>query len=137
MRFTIPQFIEHEAKIIGPLTFKQFIFVGIAGAICFVLYFTVSFTIFLLSSIVLGGIALAFAFLKINNMPLPGFIANFLKYNLSPKMYLWEKKGIEEREFEEQIIIKKEKIAEDELPLKIEGKSLLKKMKTQIETRGK
>ncbi len=92
MRFTIPQFIEHEAKIIGPLTFKQFVFVGIAAAICFVLYFSVSFEIFILGCIVLGGISIAFAFLKIEGIPLPQVFANFLKFSFTPKKYLWEKK---------------------------------------------
>jgi len=36
MRYTVPQFIEHEAKIIGPLTFKQFTYLAMAGAGCFV-----------------------------------------------------------------------------------------------------
>lgn len=92
MRFTIPQFIEHEAKIIGPLTFKQFIFVGIAALICFILYFSVSFDLFLLGCIVLGGISIAFAFLKIEGIPLPQVVSNFLKFSFSPKKYLWEKK---------------------------------------------
>ncbi len=92
MRFTIPQFIEHEAKIIGPLTFKQFIFVGIAAVICFVLYFSVSFNLFLLGCIVLGGTSVAFAFLKVEGIPLPQVMSNFLKFSFSPKKYLWEKK---------------------------------------------
>ena len=56
MQFHIPQFIEHELKILGPLTFRQTIFVGIAAAVCFVLYFTIgklNFFIFLLISIML------------------------------------------------------------------------------------
>lgn len=136
MRFTIPQFIEHEPKIVGPLTFKQFIFVGIAGAICFVLYFTVSFSIFILSCIVLGGIALAFAFLKIGGIPLAGLLGHFLKYNLSPKMYLWKKKEEKKPVFKERVI-KQEPVEEDKLPLKIAGESQLKKIKTKIETKTK
>jgi hypothetical protein len=48
MRFSIPQFIEHTPKIIGPLTFKQFSFIGGAGAICFVLYFLLPQIIFII-----------------------------------------------------------------------------------------
>jgi hypothetical protein len=133
MRFTIPQFIEHEAKIIGPLTLKQFMYLGFAGAICFVLYFIASKAIFFLSLFVLGGLGAALAFVKINNIPLPNFIFNFIKFKVSPKMYLWEKETEQKIVLKERIAVKKEEVPEDELPLKIAGKSQLKNIKTRIE----
>ena len=136
MRFSIPQFIEHEAKIIGPLTFKQFIFVGVAGVICFVLYFTVSFTIFLISCFVFGGIALAFAFLKIGGIPFPSLVGNFLRFSLSPKLYLWKKRGAKEPSYEEKIM-EAEKTEEKKVTLKIGGQSQLSNIKTRIETENK
>ena len=137
MRFTIPQFIEHEPKIVGPLTFKQFLYIGAAGATGFVLYFIAPRIIFLSASVVLGGIGLAFAFLKIGNIPLSTLIGHFLKYKLSPKMYLWRKKGVGKETFEENIPVKKEEPAEDKLPLRINGESRLKNIKTRIETKTK
>ncbi|MCD6402411.1 PrgI family protein [bacterium] len=134
MRFTVPQFIEREAKIVGPLTFKQFIFFSIAGAICFIFYSILPFSIFLIVSIVLGGIAAAFAFLKIGGRPFPTILGNFLKYSFGPKMYIWKKKEVPIK------MIEKEKIEEEkkeELPLKIAEKSQLKKLRTQIETKTK
>jgi len=62
MRFTIPQFIEYEAKIIGPFTFKQFVYIGLAGAVGFVLYFSVPFYLFIITCLILGGGALSMAF---------------------------------------------------------------------------
>ena len=135
MRFTIPQFIEHEPKIVGPLTLRQFTYIAIPGGICFVLYFIAAPFVFYTACVVLGGIGLAFAFLKIDNIPLPTLIVNFFKYSLSPKMYLWRRKGVKEEVFEEQITIKKEKIPEDELPLKINRESRLKNIKTKLETK--
>ncbi len=137
MRFTIPQFIEHEPKIVGPLTLRQFTYIAIPGAFCFVLYFIASSFIFYTACLVLGGTGLAFAFLKINNIPLPTLIINFFKYTLSPKMYLWRRKGVKKEVFEEEVVIRKEKIPEDELPLKIGGDSRLNKIKTKIETKSK
>lgn len=91
-QFTVPQFIEHEPKIVGPLTFKQFIFIGIAGGICFILYFSAPFFIFVLLSIVimLGGFALAF--LKSGGRSLPVVLKNFFVFSVAPKMYLWKQK---------------------------------------------
>lgn len=135
MRFTVPKFIEHEAKIVGPLTFRQFIFIGMAGGGCFILYFTVPFSIFLIASLFLGVGAIALAFLKIGGRSLPTILGNFLKFSTSPKIFIW-------RKIEAPIkIFKKEKVkketAEEELPLKIAERSQLKKLRTQIETKTK
>lgn len=132
MRFTIPQFIEYEAKIVGPFTFRQFIFVGIAGAICFVFYFTLPFSIFLISCLVLGGGALAFAFLRVGGRSLSRVLGSFLRFNLTPKIYIWRKIKIPIKILKKEVIKK-----EEELPLKIAEKSQLKKLRTRIETKTK
>jgi hypothetical protein len=136
MRFTVPQFIEYEAKIVGPFTFRQFVYVGLAGAVCFVLYFTVPFSLFLISCFILGGGAMAFAFLKIGGRPLSTIIGNFLRFNLTPKMYIWRKKEAPITVFKKEVKKKIEE-KEEELPLKIAEKSQLKKLRTQIETKTK
>lgn len=92
MQFNVPQFIEHEAKIVGPLTFKQFAFVGTAGAIALILYASTPFYVFLTVTIILGSLAAALAFLKIGGISLPTFISNFLKFGSEPKIYIWQKK---------------------------------------------
>ena len=132
-QFTVPKFIEHKAKIVGPLTFQQFIFIGIAGAICFVLYFTVPFFIFILFSIVIMGGGAALAFLKSGGRSLPVVLKNFLSFSLTPKMYLWKKKG----GLPPKIIEKQETLEEvEEAPApKIVGKSRLKNLSSEIETK--
>ena len=131
-QFTVPKFIGREAKIVGPLTFKQFIFVGIAGAICFIFYFTLPFFIFILASaiVMLGGFALAF--LKSGGKSLPAVLKNFFSFFFSPKIYLWKKKGglppkIIEREPEQE--------EEEEAPVPtVAGKSRLNALSSQVET---
>jgi len=134
MQFTVPQFIEHEAKIIGPLTFKQFIFIGAAGAVCFVLYFFIgqtNFFLFLVLSIFIFGLGAALALLKIGGQDLPTILRNFLQFSLSSKIYIWKKKGAPITVFK-KVEIKKE-VKEEELPLRIAEKSQLKKIRTEIE----
>jgi len=136
MRFSVPQFIEHEAKIVGPLTFRQFAFVGTAGAIGLILYASTPFPVFLVVTIIVGGTAAALAFLKIGGTSLPSLMGNFLKFGSEPKIYIWERKeqpGIKVYKRE----IKKGKVEERELPLKIAEKSRLKKLHTKMETETK
>ena len=137
MRFTVPQFIEYETKIVGPLTFKQFMFIGIAGAICFFLYFTIgktNFALFIMASLIIGAIAISLAFLQIGGRSFPIIIGNFLRFSLRPKMFIWRKNEMPIAIFKKEIK-KEEKMGE--LPLKIAEKSRLKKLKTQIETKTK
>jgi len=137
MRFTVPQFIEYETKIVGPLTFRQFIYVGIAGAICFFLYFTIgktNFFLFIVACLIIGAIAVALAFFQIGGRSLPTIAGNFLRFTLAPKIYIWKKKEMPITIFRKEI--KKEE-KKEELPLKIAEKSQLKKIKTEIETRTK
>lgn len=140
MRFTVPQFIEHEAKIIGPLTFKQFGYVGMAGIICFVLYFAIgqtNFLLFLLLSLASFSAAISLAFLKISGKSLPAIFFNLLRFNLTPKMYIWHKKDQTAAQVYKKEEYGKEKDEEDkdELPLKIAENSRLKKLHTKIETK--
>ena len=136
MRFTVPQFIEHEAKIVGPLTFRQFSFVGVAAAICFILYYAVPFSVFLAACFILSGGAVALAFLKIGGRSLSTVFSNFLKFSVSTRIFIWRKAEMPIMVFK-KVEIKKEEEAEDELPLKIAGKSQLNKLKTQIEIKTK
>jgi len=137
MRFTVPQFIEHEAKIVGPMTFKQFIFVAAGGAICAAIYmiFGVS-TIFLIGCAIFGGAGLALAFLQINGRDLPTVLANLLKFNFKPKMYIWKKRQTPIRVIKKEVIptITDQNKEKEEIPLKIAEKSRLKKLRVNIET---
>lgn len=138
MRFTIPQFIEHEAKIVGPMTFKQFVFVGVAGALCFVFYFLIgktNFLIFLILSIIALGAGASLAFLKIGGRGLPTILANFFRFSLGSKFYIWKREGALVT-FSKEMELKKE-VKNKEAPLKSAGISQLKKIRTKLETETK
>jgi len=90
MRFQVPQFTEVEDKIIGPLTFKQFIYLaGSAGLIVVLFTFLPKFlAIFLgLPIAAFGG---ALAFYKVNNQSFIKMVESFVKYTVTSKLYLWK-----------------------------------------------
>jgi hypothetical protein len=136
MEFTVPQFVEREPKLIGPFTFKQFIFVAIAGAVCFFLYFFIgkkNMPLFILIAILLFGGALALAFIRIKGYTLPMLLKNFFTFTIMPKIFLWQRKFIPTKVSK----IKKFEKAKvgDETELKIVKKSNLQQLSTQVETR--
>lgn len=94
MRFQLPQFIETETKLVGPLTLKQFLWVAGGAAILFLLFMTIGLSfIFFLAGIPVAAIFLALAFLKIEGMPLINYIAYLLSYLLNPKRYIFKKES--------------------------------------------
>ena len=91
MQFQVPQFIEVEDKIFGPLTFKQFIYLVGGAAMCFVLYIILPFFFAVLLIIPFAGFSLALAFYKINNRPFISVVESALNYTLKGKLYVWKK----------------------------------------------
>jgi len=120
MEFTVPQFIEKEPKIVGPFTFKQFIFIAVAGGICVFLFFTVSLYIFIIVAVILLGGAFGLVFLKIEKISLPVFIKNFFVFLFKPKIYLWKRKTSPPK------FLRKEKVKTSEKGEEIEQKSKLR-----------
>ncbi|MDP1718963.1 MAG: PrgI family protein [bacterium] len=93
-QFQVPQFIDAEPKIVGPLTIKQFAYVGIAGMLSFMLFFFLKLAIWLPVTIVLGLIACTFAFLKYNGRPFIVLFINAALYIWKPKLYLWQRQDV-------------------------------------------
>lgn len=141
MDFTIPQFIEKEAKIVGPLTFKQFAFFGAAVFVCVAFYFLIPRIIFyILSPVFLGG-AFALAFYKKEGVPLPNLIIGWFFFLFKPRVYLWKKTGVPPKFLgKEEIKIKiptREELEEKKQgpKLKMSKGSHLHDLFTQIETK--
>ena len=131
-QFTVPKFIEREAKIVGPFTFKQFIFVGAAGVISVVLYFTIPFYFFLLAAALLFSGALALALVKIEGRPIPVLFKNFLSFLFAEKIYLWKRKALAPKVIKRPGPEKKEK--EKTLIPRVIEKSRLKDLSTRVTT---
>lgn len=91
MQYQVPQFIEIEDKIFGPLTFKQFLYVGGGAAIGFIMWSTLPRII----AILVGGPLVAFfmmaAFYQVNGRPFLMFVEGALKYATGAKLYIWKK----------------------------------------------
>ncbi len=137
MRFSVPQFIEHETKLVGPLTIRQSIFIIIPGGVCFLLYLAfakTNFILFFLPSLIIMGVSISLAFVRIAGRSLPTVLVNFLKFNISPKTYIWTKPA---KPIMTVVFEKKEIKKEEESSLKIVEGSRLKKVRLQIETQTK
>ena len=112
MRFQVPQFIEIEDKIFGPLTLKQFIYVagGVGIAVIFFTFLPKFFAFILAAPFV--GVSLALAFYKPNNRPFVFALESMINYFFGEKLYVWKKRqnDANTKERNEAIMLEKEKI---------------------------
>lgn len=140
MRVTFPQFSDVQAKIVGPLTFRQFIYVASGTGSAFALYLTVgkkNFLLFILLVSIILMVVVGLAFARIEGRDLTTVIKNLFRFGLTNKIYLWHKTDVPVVVFQKFTPRKKIKETEEDLPLKIAGGSQLKKIKTQIEMKTK
>ena len=91
MNFQVPQFIEVEDKIFGPLTFKQFIYVAGGVGIAAILFILLPNFLAIIISLPIVIFAAALAFYKINEKPFINIVEAFVKYMLTNKLYIWKK----------------------------------------------
>jgi PrgI family protein len=92
MRFEVPQFIDIEDKIFGPLTWRQFLYLGGGVGMGVVLFFTANIIVFILVGLPLAVLAGALAFYPVNNRPFSFFLEAIVNYFQGTKLYLWRQK---------------------------------------------
>ncbi len=94
MRFEVPQFIDIEDKIFGPLTLKQFIYLAGGGGLGYVLYKLTPFPISWILGLVLIAFGAMLAFFKVNNRPFIEVIQSYLAYRFKNRLYIWKRAPI-------------------------------------------
>lgn len=91
MRFQVPQFIEIEDKLFGPLTFKQFIYIAGAVGLCVIFFSLLPMFVAIILSVPVAVFGAALAFYKVNERPFIQVVEDFLHYSTSSKLYVWKK----------------------------------------------
>jgi len=94
MRYIVPQFIDTEDKIFGPITVRQFLILTIGGLSIFVSFKLADFSLFVLEAFIFGGLTIVIAFVKVNGKKFHHFFLDMLNFLFkSPKIAIWQKKG--------------------------------------------
>ena len=117
-QFQVPQFIEVEDKIFGPLTLKQFMYILGGGAIIFFLWYFLAFWLFFILAIPVGAFFGSLAFLQVNGRPFIVVLSSALGYYSGTRLFLWKKQK-RVKKTEEDIPQQKEEFT---LPKLTEGK---------------
>lgn len=89
MRYKVPKFIDMEDKIIGPVTMRQLIMLAVGGGIAYGAYIKMESPGWLFVAIPSAGLAIAFAFVKIQNMTFFRYVLALTQYLIKPEKRAW------------------------------------------------
>jgi len=92
----VPQRIDMEDRLVGPLTLQQFLYLLFGGLIIYLVNNWTSGSVLrplILYPVVLiiAPISLALAFVKVQERPFIYFLASFYKYLTRPKRRVWQR----------------------------------------------
>jgi hypothetical protein len=96
MQYKVPQDVQREDQIIGPLTLRQLIIVAVGGGMAYMIYVQLSLNhyieIWLPPVFIISALTVALAFLKIHGLPFHQFLMHFIEYKFLPKKRIWIQK---------------------------------------------
>lgn len=90
-QFVVPQFIEVEDKIFGPITVRQFLILLTGGIAIFISYRLADVALFAVLLALFGGTSLIFAFVKVNGQTFHYFLLNVFQTVKKPGRRIWYK----------------------------------------------
>lgn len=108
MLFNIPQFIDKEDKLVGPLTARQLGWLIGGAVVAFVFWTFLEKTVFIIIATIIAGISCLLAFYQPNGQPLINFVLSSFSFLSSPKMYVW--KRVSKKEVEKIITTEKTEV---------------------------
>lgn len=94
-KFTIPQEVQREDRIFGPITMRRLIILCIGGGITYVLYLWLRIHgtwVWIPPVLMLASITAALAFLELFGMKFEKFFIRFLQFVLLPRQQIWDKR---------------------------------------------
>jgi hypothetical protein len=104
MQFQVPQFIEVEDKIFGPLTFKQFVYLAGGAGAGYLLWRVLP--IYLAAPLIAAvvGLGAGLAFFKYNGQPFILALEHGFFYFTRSKLYLWSNELRDAKKTEEAVV---------------------------------
>ncbi|MEK7540060.1 MAG: PrgI family protein [Patescibacteria group bacterium] len=89
MQFVVPQFIEVESKIIGPISARQFVIMLVGAGLLFLLYKFAPFWLLIVGGAMVFGTVVMFGFVKIHSQPFHWFFLSLVQTLRRPRLRLW------------------------------------------------
>ncbi len=125
MQYQVPQFIEVEDRIFGPLTLKQFVYLAGGAGLAFLIWRALPIIVALPIAAAVVGLSVALAFVKINKKPFIEMVEAGVMYFVHSKLYLWD---AHRQEKQQQRTTKAEVQPESQVPVPSLSENKLKEL---------
>lgn len=137
MQYNVPQFVEVEDKIIGPLSLRQFLTLLAGGLILLVFWKIFGMgAVFFALALPIVGIAAFLAFGTYNGRPIYTLMPNAIKFFSSSRERVFQRTGEKTFVMSKKVLAKpKEKIAPEEVSSRLKRLAYLLDQKTAEEER--
>lgn len=93
MQFKVPQNVQREDKIVGPLTLKQLIICGVGFAVAYAIYSSLNryyiWVTWILPVGIVAIITVTFAFVRPLDLSFTKFILRWLEFTINPRKRYW------------------------------------------------
>lgn len=93
LQFQVPQFVDVEDKIFGPLTVKQFLMFVVNALIIAAFYVALPLPLMVAATIPTTIFFLLLAFYTVNGRSFLWYLFSVFHYLLTGKLFLWERRG--------------------------------------------
>lgn len=130
-QFTVPQFIDVENKIIGPITVRQFLIFLTAAILIGISYKIFDFALFILVGALVFIVAVVIGFVKVNGQFFHLFILNIIQNLRRPNVRVW---GRRPGEVSAQVAVKE---MVEIIPTKVYQESHLADLALIVDTKGR
>lgn len=97
-QYQVPQFIEVEDKIFGPLTLKQFVYLAGGGGLCLLFFTLLPLYLTVILAIPVMALSAGLAFYTVNGRPLIFAMEHAFGYLFGTKLYLWMQRDAKPQE---------------------------------------
>jgi hypothetical protein len=92
-QFVVPQFIDNEDHIIGPITTRQFLILLGTAFLIFLSYRLSDFALFIILAIFWGSLGVVIGFVRPNGRPFHFFMLNVVQTLQRPALRVWKKQA--------------------------------------------
>src|SRR3989344_4368358 len=97
-QYQVPQFIEVEDKIFGPLTLKQFVYLAGGGGLILLFFTLLPLYLTIILGIPIAALSAGLAFYTVNGRPLIFAMEPAFGYLFGTKLYLWMQRDAKPQE---------------------------------------
>lgn len=143
MQFKVPQNVQMEDKIVGPLTLKQMIILGAGGGVAYMIYLSLGrsyyWEVWIAPVAVVALITILFAFARFYNLSFARFILLYIQHLLIPRQRIWVKKSgdVEIQELLTKQPSEVQKKSQDKTERNIQTMQKLKDISSVLDSYGK